>query len=234
MGSPASPRNVGAVQPPRAARLLHTRRTLSKPASSSYRRFLVLCSFTTLVAASSSRYHFVCLSRGGPSRRRALPYSRTYTLLSPPCVHISIACSTLSLAYRSLPRCMPRCIPLCRAHLGCHSLATTESVGLQRVFSTSRGEPRSLRLTARGFPGCFDCTWREADCGMRGFPSSRRRRYPQSVCFVPLARRQTSLPAPRAYFARSSRYDEGRISRSSLTELRCNGAVTVCSRSALR
>lgn len=31
MGSPASPRNVGAVQPPRAARLLHTRRILSKP-----------------------------------------------------------------------------------------------------------------------------------------------------------------------------------------------------------
>lgn len=111
MGSPASPRNVGAVQPPRAARLLHTRRTLSKPASSSYRRFLVLCSFTTLVAASSPRYHFVCLSRGGPSRRRARCLTRVRTLFSPPCVHISIACSALSLAYRSLPRCMPRCMP---------------------------------------------------------------------------------------------------------------------------
>jgi len=136
MGSPASPRNVGAVQPPRAARLLHTRRTLSKPASSSYRRFLVLCSFLRHPrrAASSPRYHFVCLSRGGPSRRVAsscaLPYSRT--LFSHPRVRAYIDRMlgssfflSLSLSLSRIPLApamhAARLHPPCRAHLGCRS-----------------------------------------------------------------------------------------------------------------
>lgn len=126
MGSPASPRNVGAVQPPRAARLLHTRRTLSKPASSSYRRFLVLCSFITLVAASSPRYHFVCLSRGGPSRRVVVRAALlAYTLLAPVRAYIDRMLDPLSLSlscYRDACRALHP--PYC-AHLGCHSLATS-------------------------------------------------------------------------------------------------------------
>lgn len=189
MGSPASPRNVGAVQPPRAARLLHTRRTLSKPASSSYRRFLVLRSFTTLVAASSPRYHFVCLSRGGPSRR-ARCLTRVRSSRPRACIYRSHARSFLSLSYAAHSRDACRALhPPCRAHLGCHSLATTESAGLQGVFS--RG-PRRTAL---------------AKTNTRGFPGPRRRRYPPPVCSVSLgSRRQTSLPPPRAYFARSSTY----------------------------
>jgi len=122
-----------------------------------------------------------------PFPRRAVASScatlLAYTLLAP-CVHISIACSALSLAYRSLPRCMPRCIPLA-ARISCRSLATTESVGLQRVFSTSRGEPRSLRLTRADFRAALIALG--AECGMHGFPSPRRRRYPPPVYFVSLA-----------------------------------------------
>jgi len=169
MGSPASPRNVGAVQPPRAARLLHTRRTLSKPASSSYRRFLVLCSFLRHPrrAASSPRYHFVCLSRGGPSRRVAsscaLPYSRT--LFSHPRVRayidrmlgssffLSLSLS-LSLAYHSLPRCMPRACILLVARIS--DVARDDRI--RRITTCVFYEPRRTALAktnVRGFPGLF-------------------------------------------------------------------------------
>lgn len=115
MGSPASPRNVGAVQPPRAHRSPFT---YSYPALQATSRPLVyhdislsLSLSTTLLsfvlrsfAALSSRlpplpprYHFVCLSRGGPSRRRRAALL-AYTLLGhPPCACI----------YRSRARTRP-------------------------------------------------------------------------------------------------------------------------------
>lgn len=144
MGSPASPRNVGAVQPPpRSARLLHTRRTLSKAASSSYARSppssrLPLLGITLFAFPAAGRRVVVrCLTRC------------TLSSLTPVRGYIDRALS-LSLSLSRIPPAMHAALhPPCRAHLGCRarrSLATTESVGLQSVFSTSRGEPRSLRL----------------------------------------------------------------------------------------
>lgn len=239
MGSPASPRNVGAVQPsPRAARLLHTRRTLSKPAFSSYRRFLVLCSFTTLVAASSPRYHFVCLSRGGPSRRRALPYSRT--LFSHPCVHISIACSalslSLSLSHILLAPAMHAALHPPSPRASRVSLARDDRI--RRITTCVFYEPRRTALAktnARRFPGCFDCS-RDREWGMRGSPSTVVTLSPCLLCARSrgYGDRHPCLRSAHAYFARSSRY--GRRFRKALRRVpaRCNGAVTVCSRSALR
>lgn len=131
--SPASPRNVGAVQPPCAARLLHTQHTLSKSPSPP-------TAFSSYAASPPSprlpllRYHFVCLSRGGPSRR-ALPYSRT-TLLAPR-VHI----------YRSRTRALSHIAPAMYValHLSliCVFFATRESVDYTLcVFYESRGKPR--------------------------------------------------------------------------------------------
>lgn len=156
MGSPASPRNVGAVQPPRAARLLHTRRTLSKP-TASLPPTVAFSSYAPSPPSSSrlpllgiTLFAFPAAGRRASSCATLLAY--TLLALPPPYVraYIDRMLDPLPLAYRSLPRCMPRCIPpLPRASRV--SLATTESVGLQRVFSTSRGEPRSLRLTRADF-----------------------------------------------------------------------------------
>lgn len=106
MGSPASPRNVGAVQPPRAARLLHTRRTLSKPASSSYRRFLVLCSFATLVVRlpllGITLFAFPAAGRRVVARSALL----AYTLLAPVRAYIDrMLGSSLSHTTRSRDAC---------------------------------------------------------------------------------------------------------------------------------
>lgn len=57
---------------------------------------------------------------------------------------------------------------------------------------------------------------------MRGFPSSRRPSLPPA-CLLCVARAETDILActARIFCARSSRYDEGRISRGALTVLRC-------------
>lgn len=151
-----------------------------------------------------------------PFPRRAVASScaallAVHSLLSPPCVDISIGPS-LSLSRIPLAPAMHAALhPPCRAHLGCRarrSLATTESVGLQSVFSTSRGEPRSLAKTkARGFPGCFDCSWggrvRYAWISL----VLDARRYPPPVCFVSLSRgygdTYVPLPLRRAHILRA-------------------------------
>lgn len=131
----------------------------------------------------SRRYHFVCLSRGGPSRR-ALPYSRVLRSSRPMHAYID--------PHTALAMHMPRCTSP-------STVARTSLVGsrprddrIRRittcVFSTSRGEPRSLwranaradfraaliALGGRGVSACVD------------FLVSRRRYLPL-VCFVSLA-----------------------------------------------
>lgn len=150
-------------------------------------------------AVASRRVVVRCLTRIHSSRPRA-------------CIYRSHTRPSLSLSRIPLAPAMHAALhPPCRAHLGCRSLATTESVGLQRVFSTSRGKPRSLRLTRADFRAALIALG--AECGMRGFPSPRHRVVVILRLFALCrSRRQTSLPPPRAYFARSSRYGEGRVS----------------------
>lgn len=82
---------------------------------------------------------------------RAAFATRARTLLTPSCMHISIAYSS-SLAYRSLPA-MHAASPSHGAHFS--GLARDDRIRriTPCVFSTSRGEPRSLALTRARISG---------------------------------------------------------------------------------
>lgn len=191
--------------PPSPFRSLFRRSSLSHPPvllSSSSR------SFATLVAASSRRYHFVCLSRGGPSRR-ALPYSRVHSS-RPHAWHISIVYSS-SLAYRSLPA-MHTALHLPPIGALFSGLARDDRIRriTTCVFSTSRGEPPLASANARADFGLALIAL-GVKCGMRGFSSSKRH-YLSPVCFVSLAvtgdKRSPPPPLPpsRIFRALISRY----------------------------
>lgn len=200
MGSPASPRNVGAVQPPRAARLLHTRRILSKPSrlppSALYCRPSLSLSFSLILRSSfprprapsspSSRLPLVGITLfafPAAGRRVARCLARAYTLLAP-CMHISIVYSS-SLAYPSLPA-MHTALQLPPIALF-SSLARDDRIRriTTCVFSTSRGEPPLASANARADFGVALIAL-GVKCGMRGFSSSNRR-YLSPVCFASLA-----------------------------------------------
>lgn len=146
MGSPASPRNVGAVQPPRAARLLHTRRGPSP--LSSYPRYTLLrhprrgfLSSVSLclpfprraVAPSCAAFARVCMYVH--SSRPVRAYIDRILVLS----------LSLSLSHAALvsPRCTYRALHLeaavSRAHGGIRRITPC-------VFLRNRGEPRALNV----------------------------------------------------------------------------------------
>lgn len=217
MGSPASPRNVGAVQPPRAARLLHTRRILSKssrlPPSALYRRPSLShprSSFPRPRAPSppSSRLPLVGITLfafPAAGRRVARCLTRAYTLLAP-CMHISIVYSS-SLAYRSLAA-MHAALHLPPIGALFSGLAGDDRIRriTTCVFSTSRGEPPLASANASAdFRVALIALG--AECGMRGFSSSKRRYLPP-VCFVSLAVTgdKRSPPPSRIFRALISRY----------------------------
>lgn len=255
MGSPASPRNVGAVQPPRAARLLHTRRILSKPSrppspfplSSS---LFPLSPLPPSVALSSSgpppilvlallrhpRCGFLSsVSLCLPFPRRAVASraafaTRARTLFSPPraCIYRS---HTRPLSHTArFPRCMPRCISLpWRALLGSRPRRQDPPDYTVCVFY----EPRRTALASANARADFRVALIAlgAKCGMRGFSSSKHRYLPP-VCFVSLAvTGDKRFPPPSRIFralikARMKGRVSNRVSRHFGANARCNRALT--------
>lgn len=191
MGSPASPRNVGAVQPPpRSPFTYSTYPLLHSP-------ILILHSFVTRFL--SSRYHFVCLFRGEPrvaSRVTLLAYSSLT-----PHAYIYRSYTRPLSAYRPMHAALHfpvihQLVPRLSLSHSFVTLATRESTGLHRVFSINRDEPHSrsnanTNVNANAHadfrapliaPGGGVCEFRNP-----------RRRYIPPVCFVSLAVTQADV-----------------------------------------
>lgn len=157
MGSPASPRNVGAVQPPAplAFYILDVPSSLGPPRplppgpasllSSSCRSFATLAAASSLLGITL----FAFPAAGRATRRVASCATFTRTYSSHPVrayidrTHSPLArASSVPVMHAALHLPAAACssaLPLSRC-----SLVTGESVGLQRVFSINRGEPHSL------------------------------------------------------------------------------------------
>lgn len=180
MGSSASPRNVGAIQPYSRAHpfafYIRTRHTLPSSFGNPSRLLLtlffplfrpptlflvVLRSFVTL----TTRFPLLSVSLCLPFPRRAVHttlHSCILFLVLSQCVHISIGTLALTCIATPLASTMHTSglhlsLPVSRFRLFC-SRQLNPVDRLCPVFSMCRGKPRMLTLTPRGFPSCFDCS----------------------------------------------------------------------------